>query len=86
MLGNFERSGHEKGKENRSVRGMRHRGEEMKPERERERENRNIKETRAVKECRDDNVCGKLMPRVTIRFICALLAVRHQKSSNLKSP
>lgn len=34
-----------------------------------------MKETRAVVECRDDNVRGKLMPRVTIRFICALSAV-----------
>lgn len=38
MLGNFERSGHEKGKEKKSVGGMRQRGEEIKPkENDRER-------------------------------------------------
>lgn len=40
-------------------------------ERKRER-NRNMKETRAVVERRDDNVREKFMPGVTIRFICAL--------------
>lgn len=73
MLGNFERSGHKKGKEKRSVRGMRQSGEEMKPrKRERERENWDMKETRAVVECGNDNVRGKLMQGVTIWFICAL--------------
>lgn len=41
-------------------------------EREKERENRNMKETRAVVERWDDNVREKLTLRVTIRFICAL--------------
>lgn len=31
-----------------------------------------MKETRAAVECRDDNVRGKLIQRVTIRFSCAL--------------
>lgn len=60
MQGNFERSGHEKRKEKRSVKGIRQRGEGMKPK-EREREGRDMKETRAVVECWDDNVRGKLM-------------------------
>lgn len=50
---------------------MRQREEEMKP-RERERESRDMKETRAEGERWDDNVRGKLMLRATIRFICAL--------------
>lgn len=48
---------------------MRQREEEMKP---RERESRDMKETRAEGERWDDNVRGKLMLRATIRFICAL--------------
>lgn len=55
-------------------------GNETERERERERgekerENGNMKETRAAEECWDDNVRGKLMQGVTIRFICALSAV-----------
>lgn len=43
----------------------------MKP-RERGKVNRDTSETRAVVECWNDNVRGKLMQRVTIRFIYAL--------------
>lgn len=78
MLGNFERSGHEKGKEKGEKNvseGWSREERKWNQRREIERERGNMKETRAVVECRDDNVRGKLMQRVTIRFICALSAV-----------
>lgn len=67
MLGNFERSGYEK-KAQRCVRD-----EAERRRNERERVSRDIKETRAVGKCWDDNVGGnKTMLGATIRFICAL--------------
>lgn len=67
MLGNSERSGYEK-KAQRCVRD-----EAERRGNERERVSRDIKETRAVGKCWDDNVGGnKTMLGATIRFICAL--------------